>query len=48
MEGKTSYFLARNQFKISKQLFKNKDKPIIVSFDRFDYQILVTQAVPQL
>ena len=37
---KTSYFLARNKFKISRQSSKNKNNRIKVSFDGFYCEIL--------
>ena len=45
VEGKTGYFQQEIHSKISKQLARNKNRPIIVSFDGFSYPILATQAV---
>ena len=48
VEGKIGYFPQEIHSKISKQLSKNKNRLIIVSFDGFSYPILVTQAMPSL
>ena len=45
---KTIYFDKKIDSKISKQSSKNRNKPIIVSFNEFNYQLIVTQAIPLL
>ena len=47
-KGQTSYTFQEIDSKISKQLSKNKNRPIIVSFDRFHYQSFAIQAMPSL
>ena len=47
-EGKTGYVWQGIHSNISKQLLKNKNISIIVSFYGFKYQILVTQAMSPL
>ena len=41
-KDETSYFAARNGFRISKQSSKKKNNPIIFSFYGFYYRIVVT------